>query len=281
MLTASAALAAVLCFNANKAQAAETTNQDNQAQDSKAETQDNLKTSKANLEFRVQHLKETNGSKKAIDKLNAQIDRLDKRIIKKQKEEKKENTKQNEKQSDQKPEENKPEQKQEVKQEEKKEAPKSVNNVLSVTQNHPASQAPAPAVHAQVKQPQAPAVQAPTNSSVRDILVSKAKSLLGIPYVWGGTNPSSGLDCSGLTSFVYSQIGINIGRTTYNQDATGRHISLSELKPGDLILEYGKGHVAMYIGNGQQIEAPQPGESVKISPVPYAYGAMYGLSYVD
>lgn len=281
MLTASAALAAVLCFNAKQAQAAETTNQDNQAQDSKAETQDNLKTSKANLEFRVQHLKETNGSKKAIDKLNAQIDRLDQRIIKKQKEEKKENTKQNEKQSDQKQAENKPEQKQEVKQEEKKETPKAVNNVLSVTQNHPASQAPAPAVHAQVQQPQAPAVQAPTNSSVRDTLVNKAKSLLGIPYVWGGTNPSSGLDCSGLTSFSYSQIGINIGRTTYDQDATGRHISLNELKPGDLILEYGKGHVAMYIGNGQQIEAPQPGESVKISPVPYAYGAMYGLSYVD
>lgn len=272
MLTASAALAAVLCFNAKQAQAAETTNQDNQAQDSKAETQDNLKTSKANLEFRVQHLKETNGSKKAIDKLNAQIDRLDQRIIKKQKEETKENTKQDEK---------KPDQKQEVKQEVKQEAPKAVNNVLSVTQNHPASQTPAPKVAAQVQQPQAPAVQAPTNSSVRDTLVNKAKSLLGIPYVWGGTNPSSGLDCSGLTSFSYSQIGINIGRTTYDQDATGRHISLNELKPGDLILEYGKGHVAMYIGNGQQIEAPQPGESVKISPVPYAYGAMYGLSYVD
>lgn len=263
MLTASAALAAVLCFNANKAQAAETTNQDNQTQDSKAETQDNLKTSKTNLEFRVQHLKETNGSKKAIDKLNAQIDRLDQRIIKKQKED----TKQDEKKPDQ-------------KQEEKKEAPKAVNNVLSVTQNHPASQTPAPKAAVQDGKPQAPAA-AIANSSVRDTLVNKAKSLLGIPYVWGGTNPSSGLDCSGLTSFCYSQIGINIGRTTYDQDATGRHISLSELKPGDLILEYGKGHVAMYIGNGQQIEAPQPGESVKISPVPYAYGAMYGLSYVD
>lgn len=150
-----------------------------------------------------------------------------------------------------------------------------------MTQNHPVSQVPAPKVAAFAQQQQAPTVQAPTNSSVRDTLVNKAKSLLGIPYVWGGTNPSSGLDCSGLTSFCYSQIGINIGRTTYNQDATGRHISLSELKPGDLILEYGKGHVAMYIGNGQQIEAPQPGESVKISPVPYSYGAMYGLSYVD
>src|SRR5699024_8524029 len=147
---------------------------------------------------------------------------------------KKENTKQDEKKPDQ-------------KQDEKKEAPKAVNNVLSVTQNHPASQTSAPVVQ-QVQQTQAPAAQASTNSSVRDTLVNKAKSLLGIPYVWGGTNPSSGLDCSGLTSFVYSQIGINIGRTTYDQDATGRHISLSELKPGDLILEYGKGHVAMYIG---------------------------------
>lgn len=263
MLTASAALAAVLCFNAKNAQAAETSNHDSTANEQSNETQDNLKTSKANLEFRVQHLKETNGSKKAIDKLNDQIDRLDKRIIKKQKE----NTKQDEKKPDQ-------------KQEEKKEAPKAVNNVLSVTQNHPASQTPAPKAAVQVQQTQAPAA-AITNSSVRDTLVNKAKSLLGIPYVWGGTNPSSGLDCSGLTSFCYSQIGINIGRTTYDQDATGRHISLSELKPGDLILEYGKGHVAMYIGNGQQIEAPQPGESVKISPVPYAYGAMYGLSYVD
>lgn len=263
MLTASAALAAVLCFNAKNAQAAETNNQDSTANEQSNETQDNLKTSKANLEFRVQHLKETNGSKKAIDKLNDQIDRLDKRIIKKQKEAAK-------------PEEKKPEQKQE----EKKETPKAVNNVLSVTQNTPATQAPKVATVASQMQ-NAPVVQQTANSSVRDALVNKAKSLLGIPYVWGGTNPSSGLDCSGLTSFCYSQIGINIGRTTYDQDATGRHISLNELKPGDLILEYGKGHVAMYIGNGQQIEAPQPGESVKISPVPYSYGAMYGLSYVD
>lgn len=263
MLTASAALAAVLCFNAKNAQAAETSNQDSTANEQSNETQDNLKTSKANLEFRVQHLKETNGSKKAIDKLNDQIDRLDKRIIKKQKEAAK-------------PEEKKPEQKQEK----QKETPKAVNNVLSVTQNTPATQAPK--VNAVASQTQnAPVVQQTANSSVRDALVNKAKSLLGIPYVWGGTNPSSGLDCSGLTSFCYSQIGINIGRTTYDQDATGRHISLNELKPGDLILEYGKGHVAMYIGNGQQIEAPQPGESVKISPVPYSYGAMYGLSYVD
>ena len=118
-------------------------------------------------------------------------------------------------------------------------------------------------------------------SNARDKLVATAKSLLGVPYVWGGTNPATGLDCSGLTSYVYMHaLGINTGRTTYNQDATGQHISLASLKPGDLILEFGKGHVAMYIGNGMQIAAPEPGDHVKVQPVPYNYGAMYGLRYI-
>lgn len=119
-----------------------------------------------------------------------------------------------------------------------------------------------------------------SNMSARDAIVANAKALCGVPYVWGGTNPNTGLDCSGLTSYLYAKLGINIGRTTYNQDATGQHISLSELAPGDLILEYGKGHVAVYIGNGMQIAAPEPGDVVKIQPVPYSYGAMYGLRYL-
>ena len=119
-------------------------------------------------------------------------------------------------------------------------------------------------------------------SNARDKLVATAKSLCGVPYVWGGTNPATGLDCSGLTSYVYMHaLGINTGRTTYNQDATGKHISLASLKPGDLILEFGKGHVAMYIGNGMQIAAPEPGDHVKVQPVPYNYGAMYGLRYIE
>lgn len=119
-------------------------------------------------------------------------------------------------------------------------------------------------------------------SKARQKLLDMAKSLIGVPYVWGGTDPKTGLDCSGLTSYCYLHaLGINTGRTTYNQDATGKHISLSELKPGDLILEFGKGHVAMYAGNGMQIAAPEPGDHVKIQPVPYNYGAMYGLRYID
>lgn len=118
-------------------------------------------------------------------------------------------------------------------------------------------------------------------SDVRSKLVSYAESFKGLPYVWGGSTPS-GFDCSGLTSYVYAHVtGKNIGRTTWNQDNSGTHISLSDLKPGDLILEYGKGHVAMYVGNGMQVEAPQPGDNISVNPVPYQYGAMYGLRYVE
>ena len=132
-------------------------------------------------------------------------------------------------------------------------------------------------------QPQATqAPQTPATSDTRSALVAYGKTLLGIPYVWGGTSVTSGLDCSGFTSQVYAHVtGQDIGRTTWNQDGTGQHISLSELKPGDLILEYGKGHVAMYIGNGQQIDAPKPGDVVSVRAVPYDYGALYGLRYIN
>lgn len=115
-------------------------------------------------------------------------------------------------------------------------------------------------------------------SSDRQKLVDYAKQFIGVPYVWGGTTPS-GFDCSGLTSYVYSHtMGINIGRTTYSQNDSGKHVSLSDLQPGDLILENSGEHVAMYIGNGQQIAAPEPGKTVTIEPI---RGAMYGLRYLQ
>ena len=234
--------------------------------DKNEKTQVNLKTSKSNLEFRVQHLKEVHGKQDEIDKLNSQIKTLDSRIIKEEKQNKATQDNQDKKL------EPKKEEKKETQQTTQQETQKPVSQAISV-RTTPATHSVAPKT---VQVQNVPTV----NTDIRSQLVVKAKSLLGIPYVWGGTNPASGLDCSGLTSWCYSQIGKNIGRTTYNQDATGTHVSLNDLQPGDLILEYGKGHVAMYIGNGQQIEAPQPGESVKISNVPYSYGAMYGLRYL-
>lgn len=100
-----------------------------------------------------------------------------------------------------------------------------------------------------------------------DKLVSTAKKYIGVPYVWGGTTPS-GFDCSGFTSYVYREVlGKEIGRTTWDQIAIGKQVALDQAKVGDLIIFYGGDHVGIYLGNGQVIHAPQPGESIKISSV--------------
>ncbi|BBC76564.1 gamma-D-glutamyl-meso-diaminopimelate peptidaseI, NlpC/P60 family [Lactococcus cremoris] len=100
-----------------------------------------------------------------------------------------------------------------------------------------------------------------------DKLVSTAKKYMGVPYVWGGTTPA-GFDCSGFTSYVYREVlGKEIGRTTWDQIASGKQVALDQAKVGDLIIFYGGDHVGIYLGNGQVIHAPQPGESVKISSV--------------
>lgn len=100
-----------------------------------------------------------------------------------------------------------------------------------------------------------------------DKLVSTAKKYMGVPYVWGGTTPA-GFDCSGFTSYVYKEVlDKEIGRTTWDQISSGKQVALDQAKVGDLIIFYGGDHVGIYLGNGQVIHAPQPGESVKISSV--------------
>ncbi|MBC2682145.1 NlpC/P60 family protein [Corynebacterium sp. 4HC-13] len=91
--------------------------------------------------------------------------------------------------------------------------------------------------------------------------VEAAKSALGTPYQWGGTTPGVGMDCSGLTQWAYAQAGVEIPRMA-DQQAVGAPVSMDQLAPGDLAVW--DGHVAMYIGDGQIIEA---GDPVQISPV--------------
>lgn len=101
----------------------------------------------------------------------------------------------------------------------------------------------------------------------RQKLIEVAKTQLGVPYVWGGTTPDSALDCSGLTQYVYKKaLGISIGRVTTQQQTAGHEVSASDLKAGDLIF-WGEPsyHVAMYIGDGVYIQAPQPGQNVSYS----------------
>lgn len=97
-------------------------------------------------------------------------------------------------------------------------------------------------------------------------LITLLKAQLGKPYVYGAAGPNA-FDCSGLTSYVYKNaLGIDIGRTTYDQLNAEIEVSQSELKVGDLVFPH-SGHVGIYIGNGQMIHAPQTGDVVKISPV--------------
>ena len=87
--------------------------------------------------------------------------------------------------------------------------------------------------------------------------VAAAMSKLGTPYVWGGTG-SGGFDCSGLTQWAWRQAGVEIPRTAEAQ-TVGRQVSANELQPGDLVVW--DGHVAMYKGSGEMIEAGSPVET--------------------
>ena len=101
-------------------------------------------------------------------------------------------------------------------------------------------------------------------------VVSAALSQIGTPYVWGGSTPGVGLDCSGLVQYAYSRAGVKLDRVTTAQEGAGQRVSLNSLQPGDIIFWGGAGasyHDAIYIGGGQYVHAPQPGESVKIGTI--------------
>ena len=88
---------------------------------------------------------------------------------------------------------------------------------------------------------------------------------LGVPYVWGGASPS-GFDCSGLTMYVYAQLGISLPHYTGSQWSAGPHVSRDQLQPGDLVFfTPSLGHMGMYVGGGSFIHAPHTGDVVKIS----------------
>lgn len=96
--------------------------------------------------------------------------------------------------------------------------------------------------------------------------VAFAFAQIGKPYQWGGTGPGS-YDCSGLVQAAWAYAGIAIPRDTYEQWGALPHISSSTLEPGDLLFFDGIGHVAIYVGGGNMIDAPQTGETIRELPI--------------
>lgn len=130
------------------------------------------------------------------------------------------------------------------------------------------------------------------NSSQIEAVIARAESAIGTPYVWGGgdnNGPTGGLrdggvadsfgdygrqgfDCSGLTKYAFAAAGLNLPHYSGAQYQIGKKVSRENIQRGDLIF-YGPGgsqHVAIYLGNGQMIEAPQSGQNVQVSPVRWA-----------
>ena len=137
--------------------------------------------------------------------------------------------------------------------------------------------------------PRAPSRPSPTGAAAVEIVVDRAMSQIGVPYAWGGGNENGptrgirdggvadvhgdyakvGFDCSGLMIYAFAGVGISLPHYTGYQYTAGTQIPSSQMKRGDMIF-YGPNasqHVALYLGDGQMLEAPQSGSFVKISPV--------------
>jgi cell wall-associated NlpC family hydrolase len=106
------------------------------------------------------------------------------------------------------------------------------------------------------------------STDLRGDIVDYAKGLLGTPYKWGGTS-KAGFDCSGLVQYVAARYGLKLPRLSYAQATAGTQTPINRLQPGDLVafshMEEGQAdHIALYIGNGQILEAAHTGTNVRI-----------------
>lgn len=111
----------------------------------------------------------------------------------------------------------------------------------------------------------------PTNTAMRHAVATAAIRLLGVPYRYGGTSPTTGFDCSGFIRYAYRQAGApDLPRVSADQARYGQRVPLSDLRPGDLVAydnsrrNRGADHVGIYLGGGDVIESPRTGLSVRI-----------------
>jgi peptidoglycan DL-endopeptidase CwlO len=126
-----------------------------------------------------------------------------------------------------------------------------------------------------VTEPSAAADGGPMTVAELTTALRAAESRQGLPYVWGAAGPSA-FDCSGLVQWSFAQAGIRMPRVAADQARTGPEVPISELEPGDLLFYHTDptapgyiSHVAIYLGNGWMIQAPEPGLGVQIVPASF------------
>ena len=110
-------------------------------------------------------------------------------------------------------------------------------------------------------------------------VVAKAKSFIGYNYVYGGSSPSTGFDCSGFTSYIYKQFGVSLNRTAAGQYSNGTAVSRANLQPGDLVMfgKSGINHVGIYAGGGMIVHAANKSRGVTTDTINSGY---YNNNYV-
>ncbi|MDR1272474.1 MAG: C40 family peptidase [Clostridiales Family XIII bacterium] len=119
------------------------------------------------------------------------------------------------------------------------------------------------------------------NVALGNGVVADVQKFIGVPYVYGGSTPS-GFDCSGLVQYVYRANGISIPRTAAAISGQGSYVSLDQAQPGDILCWGGKGssyHVAIYIGGGTYVHAPEPGTSVRYQNLSYGTGPKFAVRF--
>ena len=96
-------------------------------------------------------------------------------------------------------------------------------------------------------------------------VLDAVQKYLGLPYIWGGNDPSVGLDCSSFVQNVFKDLGYSLPRVTWDQMNVGTKVdSMAQAQPGDLLFSHDGGHVAIYLGGGKAVDAPQPGQTIQI-----------------
>ncbi len=107
----------------------------------------------------------------------------------------------------------------------------------------------------------------PATPTASEVVLARASELIGLPYAWGGTNPATGFDCSGLVYYLAGQVGVEVPRTSFAMYEIGTPVSREELRAGDLVFfttyAAGASHVGIYDGNGGFIHAQSEGTGVQ------------------